>query len=175
MSKFYSKSTGGFYDDGIHESIPTDKVAITDTQWQAALDGQSAGKIIQPDANGIPVAVDPPAPTLAQVQADQIVILTASYSASIQIPVAYMGTTFQADPDSQLLVAKCLAPGAVPAGFYWQDVNDAQVPMTFAQLQGLAGVMLLQGQASFTKLQGYKGQVRAATTVAAVQAITWLT
>jgi hypothetical protein len=47
------------------------------------------------------------------------------------------------------------------------------VPMTFVQLQGLAGAMLAQGWAAFQNLQTRKIAVRDATTVAQVQAIIW--
>lgn len=65
MSKLYSKSTRGFYLDSYPESItqptiPDDVVEITDEEHAELFDAQSNGKIIEPDANGYPVAVDPP-------------------------------------------------------------------------------------------------------------------
>ena len=56
----YSKSTGGFYRADIHRSIPGDAVEITEAQWQALLTAQSQGQVISGDANGRPVATDPP-------------------------------------------------------------------------------------------------------------------
>lgn len=115
------------------------------------------------------------APTLAQAQANQIATLTASYSSVIQLPVAYMSTTFQADTDSQNTLNKVLVAlnGAVPSGFYWVDASNNQVAMTFAQLQGLAAAMMAQGWTAFTRLQTLKAQVKSATTVSAVQAVLW--
>lgn len=55
MQYFYSRSTGGFYGG----SAPNDAVSITEAQHAALLAAQAAGKIIQPDANGNPIAVDP--------------------------------------------------------------------------------------------------------------------
>ncbi|CBJ38348.1 protein of unknown function [Ralstonia solanacearum CMR15] len=115
----------------------------------------------------------PAGPTLAQTQAAQIALIEDAYQTAIQQPVSYMSTTFQADQDSQAVLTKALVAGAVPAGFFWLDKNNAQVSMTFAQLQGLAGAMLTQGQTAFAKKTGLKQQINAATTVAAVQAITW--
>lgn len=60
MTKYYSKTTGGFYDDAINSSMPNDAKLITDQQWQNAMTGQSQGKIIQSDATGIPQCVDSP-------------------------------------------------------------------------------------------------------------------
>lgn len=65
---FYSKTTGGFYSRDIHgEAIPADAVEITSEEHVALMDAQSQGKIIQPDIDGNPVAVDPPKQTAAQV------------------------------------------------------------------------------------------------------------
>lgn len=64
MSIFYSKSQGGFYDDSIHTTIPSDAVEITVEQWQALLEGQSGGQQIVGDANGNPILQAYPAPAL---------------------------------------------------------------------------------------------------------------
>lgn len=66
----YSAQTGGFYTPEIHgTNIPADAVEITDAAHAALLAAQAAGQRIEPDANGYPIAVDPPPPTLAEVQA----------------------------------------------------------------------------------------------------------
>lgn len=66
---FYSKSTGGFYDREIHgDNIPADVVEITTEEHKALLEGQSQGKRIIANELGIPVLVDPPAPTEAEIQ-----------------------------------------------------------------------------------------------------------
>lgn len=66
----YSKSTGGFYSAEIHGSnIPADAVEITADYHAGLLAAQSAGKRIEPNASGYPVAVAPPPPTLAEAQA----------------------------------------------------------------------------------------------------------
>ena len=69
MAKFYSKTTGGFYDTSINATMPPDAGAVTDAAYAALFAAQSAGQIIQSDANGNPEAVNPPAPTSAQVHA----------------------------------------------------------------------------------------------------------
>lgn len=141
---------------------------LTQAQW----DGRFATAFVQ---NGKLVAA--PAPSadqlLADAQAVQISKLETAYSAAIQIPVAYIGTTFQADIASQDTLAKSLVAGSVPVGFYWLDALNTKVPMTFAQLQGLAVAMLAQGQAAFDRLQTRKAAVRSASTVAAVQVVVW--
>lgn len=173
MSKFASKATRGFYDLEIHgDNLPSDAVEISDAHHSELINGQAIGKII--DWSGsFPVLTDPPPPTLTDAQSLQIAEIEASYQSAIQLPVSYMGTTFQADATSQDVLTKSLAPGSVPSGFFWLDANNNQVPMTFQQLQGLAAAMLAQGQTAFAKKTMLKQQVRSATTVSAVQAITW--
>lgn len=150
----------------------TPDAGVTPVLVTAATGMASAGYAY---ANGVFTA--PAAPvvvlSLADAQAAQIAALTVAYNAAIQVPVSYMSTTFQADNGSQDRLTGSLVAGTVPAGFYWLDANNVQVGMTFAQLQGLASVMLVQDQAAFTKLQGYKTEVRAATSIAAVKAVTW--
>lgn len=111
--------------------------------------------------------------TLDQTKTKQIAALEAAYTAAIQLPVAYMATTFQADSDSQDILAKSLVPGKVPVGFYWIDSANAKVTMTFVQAQDLAYAMLVQGMTNFDKLQTKKTAVRAALTVADVQLVVW--
>ncbi|MBJ8823618.1 tail fiber assembly protein [Citrobacter europaeus] len=66
--KFYSKSTGGFYDAEISgDDIPDDVVEITDETWIELLNGQAEGKIITGDENGYPVLIDPPPPSYEEL------------------------------------------------------------------------------------------------------------
>lgn len=114
---------------------------------------------------------------LPMAKAEKNSELKAAYQVAISQPVAYLSTTFQCDEESQQNLNKALTAltpaGATPAGFYWVDAANNQVPMTLAQLQGLAAAMMTQGWAAFQHLQTLKAQVDAATTADAVQAIVW--
>ncbi|WP_225747932.1 hypothetical protein [Eikenella sp. Marseille-P7795] len=59
MSIFYSKTSGGFYDNQIHNRLPEDVVEISPEQHAALLAGQSQGQVIMPDKDGRPVLADP--------------------------------------------------------------------------------------------------------------------
>lgn len=122
------------------------------------------------------------AQVLAQTQAAQIVTLTQAYGAAIQQPVSYTSKggvtkTYQADPQSVANLTSMLlafqAAGVTPTGFYWLSLDNTQVPFTYADLQGLAAAFGEQGAAAFQHLQTKKEAVRAASTVAAVEAVTW--
>lgn len=161
------------YYDSVDSPVPASisaTLAITDAQWQTCINTPGY-KVV----GGALVA--PPAPTAAQLlssaQSAQIATIEAAYQNAIQQPVSYMGATFQADQGSQDVLAKSLSAGSVPSGMFWLDADNAQVQMSFTQLQGLAGAMLAQGQAAFAKKTALKQQIRSATTVSAVQAITW--
>lgn len=115
----------------------------------------------------------PESQQLIIAQSRQLASLAVAHSAAIQRPVPYLGTLFQADDASQIVLTKVLVAGVVPDGFFWLDASNAPVTMTFAQLQGLAAAMLTQGQAAFAKLQQLKSAVREAVTVDAVAAVVW--
>ena len=70
MTIFYSPSTGAFYDDAFWDApLPDDAAEVSAEHHAALMEASSLGKIIQPDANGAPVAVEAPEPpfeTLAQ-------------------------------------------------------------------------------------------------------------
>jgi hypothetical protein len=127
---------------------------------------------------GALVAVTPTdAQLLAQAQAKQLAVLGASYNAAKTANVAYMETSFMADDESQQIFAHALtaytAVGSTPDGFYVVDASYNKVPMTLAQLQGLISAIAAQVWAAFQRWVEVKEAVAAATTVAAVQAITW--
>lgn len=82
---FYSKSNSGFFKDGT--KAPPDAVEIAPAQHAALLAAQSAGKRIVPDANGYPVAQDPPpppAPTAEQIRADRVAAVYDHLNAAAQ-------------------------------------------------------------------------------------------
>ena len=106
MQYYYSSSTKGLYRSDIHgNTIPTDTVVITQAKHMALLAAQSQGKIIQPDQNGYPVAVEPPSPPeptqeeLTQQRIKEIQsLLTANDLASVRpLRAKLAGTATEAD------------------------------------------------------------------------------
>jgi hypothetical protein len=137
------------------------------------------------------LALQNPAPTLEQVQASQIAVITADYQSAIAQPVSYttvggMTKTFQADAGSQDVLLQAIAGynlvGDVPSGFYWLATDNTHVPFTLADLKGMYTVMLAQGWAAFQTRTTLKDEINAvaitatvtqAQAIAAVQAIVW--
>lgn len=66
MARFYSKSKAGFFSDSIHSTLPDDAVEVATDAYAALFAAQGAGKVIQADESGAPVAVEPPGPTTQQ-------------------------------------------------------------------------------------------------------------
>jgi hypothetical protein len=119
---------------------------------------------------------------LASAQTAQIAQMYEDYANAIAQPVAYtskagVAKTYQSDPTSIGNVNDMLsaygAEAATPSGFYWVAADNTQVPFTYADLQGLAAAMGAQGWAAFQNLQAKKSAIKGATTVSAVQAVTW--
>lgn len=121
-----------------------------------------------------------PAATLPGAQAAQMAAMGAAYQSAIAAGVTFMtaaGVTkaFQSDAQSVANAQAMLTAykTAVPTGFYWVSADDTQVPFTLADLQGLAKTMGDLGWSCFQQLQQRKASIKAATTIAAVQAVTW--
>jgi len=68
MTLYYSASTAGFYDDGIHTTLPSDVVVITQEEHQELLTAQSEGRVITAGEDGRPEALSPAAPSLDEVK-----------------------------------------------------------------------------------------------------------
>lgn len=183
---FYSKTTGGFYDEAIHGArlqsiidpawqhptieiadpkwdfeahpeetplmievldpaaipptievanpyckIPVDAVEITVEEHATLLAAQSAGKIIQADNIGRPVAVDPPAPTIDEIRRQ----LTAAVQAHLDAIASSRGydgilslATYATSTN-----AKFAAEGQ--AGVQWRDAVWAHCWQVMANVE----------------------------------------
>lgn len=82
MTILYSASCAGFFDDAIHNVLPSDAVAITAEQYRKLMADQAEGRLIVADASGMPKAVQRPGLTaeeaLEAVRAERNRLLTAS-------------------------------------------------------------------------------------------------
>lgn len=122
------------------------------------------------------------AKNLQAAQSAQVQILTNAYQTAITQPVSFTSASgvtklFQADPQSvynlQGILASYTPAGSTPSGFYWVAADNTLVPMVLSDLQGMAKLMGAQGWAQFQHLQTLKSKVLAATTISAVEAITF--
>lgn len=186
--RYYSASQAAFFDSDFEADYkaanrwPTDLVEVTQVQVDTYVQPAPAGQMLGADASGNPAWVPLPAPTLSAAQTAQIESLYASFTAASHADIAFSNaagtaSTYQADETARARISRALASytpvGSVPTGFYWVDAANAQQPFTLADLQGFAKAIADREWADFQHLQTLKSQVMAATTVAAVQAVTW--
>ena len=165
----------GFTPDG---TIP--KGAIVCTEEQAKNTSQYAG-----DTSTTPPTVvnAPSAVLLAQAQASQIALLQSAFQKAEQSPVSLtlasgVTASFGMSPHDWTkivgLYSKYVAKGAtVPSGYQIPDVNGVLQSVTVADIENLFNAGETQMTGAIAKLASLVGEVQAATTVSAVQAIVW--
>jgi len=124
-----------------------------------------------------------PAPeTLAEVQAAQIAQLTMAYQSAINAPVNFttaagaaalfnQNETAKGNLQNALLASE--KSGTWPLNLWLNASGSPVTPFTYADLQGLAAAMEDVDAPDYQQLLTLIGQVNAATSAAAVQAIVW--
>ncbi len=184
--KYASYNTSGAviaYYDSVDSPPPANAtiIPITDQEWLGAINSQYQPITV---VNG--TLIIPSGPTLAQAQSAQIAILKAGYLTAINAPVSFTNAAGVAStyPSGNTVLitgdkAKTLLSEIISAGSAawtlgkWVDMNDVAQTFTFADLQGLASAMEAAVAADYGTLVNKIAAVNAATTVSAVQAVTW--
>lgn len=77
MQMTYSATARGFFPLG-HLAAPSDAAPITNEQYIELLTAQSEGAVIEPDGDGMPVAVMPTPPTEAELLAAERALMKVS-------------------------------------------------------------------------------------------------
>ena len=80
--KYYSNSTGGFYDSEINDAIPSGAIEVDDALYMTILAGQAEGKTIAYN-NGMLQLVMPPSPSFSVAQASKCVAINEGIEAGI--------------------------------------------------------------------------------------------
>ncbi|QDC38401.1 phage tail protein [Sphingobium fuliginis ATCC 27551] len=63
MPLYFSPAHAAFYDDGFHSIIPADALEISQARHAELMEEQGAGRIIAAGPDGLPITLDPPAPS----------------------------------------------------------------------------------------------------------------
>lgn len=180
----YSKSTGGFYDPAINNTIPADAVQITGATYSALLAAQSQGKVITSDGAGNPIAIDPATLlTLPQAQAAQIAKISSACQAALvggftSSALGSAHTYPSQDADQRNLLSATMASqgqGSTWSTSLWcaNGTVWGLTPHTATQVQQVSADWLGYRQAQQQKYAALIAQINAATSVSAVQAINW--
>ena len=179
MTYKFSALTGCFYPDEItYPSLPADVVEATTDQFALAMARGPQDTLAVVD--GAVVIVPYTGPTLDHAKADQIAAINQAYQVAISAPVSFTtaaGATvsFPETDDAKTYLSQCIAAGANAWTLnLWLDATNSPVaPFTFADLQGLAAAMEAKQSPSYKDLLDKVAAVNAATTVAAVRAISF--
>ena len=157
-------------------TLPTGAISLTQKQYQEI--GSTPGWSM---VSGVPTA--PPANyNLSAYQANQIALvagqlqmaLEASYSLTTSGGVT---SSFPMDKVSQFnyhnaFTAYVNGGITLPAGFFFFDVNEVEVPFTVADIKALYQGMVNRGQSAYAAYAKAKTDILSATTVSSIQAIT---
>lgn len=186
MTMKFSASSHSFYDPKYTSSFPADAVDVSDTEYASIQSVLAAGGSVKADSMGNPVATPPQSATLAEIQAQQIAVITQACAAAITggftssaLGAAHTypsGLTDQANLAAN--VVSSLLPGLPSTWTTPQlccDANGvwAYVAHTAAQIQQVGSDGKAAILASLTKKANLQAEIEAATTVSAVQAIVW--
>ena len=163
----------GFYDsvDSPPPSTAT-VIPISDTEWQSAI--SSPYRPIKVVGG---VLVIPSGPTLAQAQSSQIALLRSGCQAAITggFTSSALGSAYNypSDPTTQANINS--AAGNSSGGSLWCESGGvwAMKPHTQSQAQAVLAAFVAWLNSCQSQLATLTGEVQAATTVSAVQAITW--
>lgn len=117
-----------------------------------------------------------PPKSLAVVKTERADFIDAEYERVNQLPISYLGNTFQADNKSTDLMTSALAVltsvgGTV--GISWWNIDNVPVAFTYAQFAGLGVAIFQRGQPYFANKRTKKDLINAAATTEEVEAITW--
>lgn len=178
MQYFKSQSSGEVYayNDDVTVAIVNGVSTVTTA---AGVKLTSAPTDLQPYTPPTPTAAE----LLAQSQLAQIAAIQAACEQTENAPLAFTNaagtaTTYPMDAGSRQkylgAYTKYVVHGqALPSPFSFMDVNGNLVAFTVADIDSFSNPAFTQEQDAVNKLGSLIAQVKAATTVADVQAITW--
>ena len=181
MQWYYSASERGFFNDSIHAKLPNDAVKISESLYQKMLAGQSEGMVITSTATGRPTlktyAQINPEKALSKAKDYQKKLITQWRDEALASGVEYEGEIYQADAGSHNMLSGVIAASAagipLPDGFVWRTIDNKNITMTADTLKALGQIMFEYVEQCHHKAWTLKDAVNQATTIDAVQSITW--
>ena len=183
MTIFYSKTTGGFYDNQIHNILPEDAVKITAEYHATLLAGQAQGKTIMPGKDGKAVLAEQPPCSSSTWDGEQWHIdpeCAARLKAEQQdemwerikdkradnlrhgVYVKSAGKWFHTDDNSRTQYIALAVMPRLPEKLPWKTMDNSFVNMTKALLGELMEQMLVDEQADFANAERHKAAMEKA-------------
>lgn len=148
--RYYSKSTGCTYLDGIHDFMPADAVEISDDRYQSVIANPSPGKIRSHDADGLPILIDPP-PFVPTADDHRAAVAAERYKRETA-GISVQGMAIDTGRDSQALITgAALAAMLDPAyACHWKTAAGF-VEMSGEQIISVASAVRAHVQACFDR------------------------
>lgn len=180
MTKYYSKTTGGFYDSDIHkpEMLPEDAKEITIEEYEALLQGQSEGKQIVAATNGSPKLLIITV-SLSDVKESRKSFINQERDRILTEGMLFDSSMFDCDSKAQnnltSLVAAVAAGVPLPDEFTWRSFDNQDIPMDNIKLIQFAGTMLAYTNSVYSKSFKLKNLIDTKSTKTAVNNIDWNT
>lgn len=190
----YSPSTGGFYIDGLHASIPADAIEITKEKHRALLDGQAAGQRIVIDADGNPALADPPPASTDQLAEKQRKTIDAARDQAFAAGMPYTlpdgsSDVVQTRPQDQMNLIglgvkaeRLAAKGVTDPVMEFRGESNVSHALTPQQMVDLTDAAQLHVQGIYAQSWARKDTIDAALADdtltdderrAAIEAVTW--
>lgn len=170
-------SPTGFYIPEIHgENIPAGAIEISEADYQKYV--QEQGLWIRDPGTG---TITAKAVTLLEAQVAKLAEIKAAFvnecctgivATSLGFPMDARRDGVNNDLDNMIQLAQAMIDEGMTTAEV-TDANNVKQACTLAQVQTLVREIRLCGLARYAKKSTLRDQVNAATTVAAVEAITW--
>lgn len=119
MKRFYSRSTGCTYLEGIHHEMPADAVPISEARYDEVIANPGTGKIREHDSDGLPFLVDP----IPMGNADKAQALHAEQYAAV-------------NRDCEAVITAGFNSSALGAPHSYSSLLDDQLNLAGAALHG---------------------------------------
>ena len=159
-------------------TLPKEAISCTQAQYENSSQYTVDASTTPPTIQQAPASV-----LLTQAQATQIALLQSAFQKAEQAPVSItlasgVTTSFGMTPHDWTkivgLYSKYVVKGdPIPSGYQIPDAKDTLQAVTVADIENLFNAGETQMTGAIAKLASLVGQVEAATTVSAVQAIVW--
>lgn len=152
----FSATTRGFYPDDMLDAyraagtLPADLVEITQAYYQQLIAAPALGQEITLDAHGMPVATDPPGPTLENLRIAALASVPVWEETKRGSGITFDGHHWATTASALQDIRDALLAGFVP-GEVWRDIEGAPVSRSLPQLQALWAAMVTGNQALRTQ------------------------
>lgn len=150
--RYYSKTTGTTYLDGVHTDIPADAVDISEERYQQVIANPEQGKIRSHDDDGLPILID--RPPYVPTREEMMVHIDSQRDERISSGFEHGERKYRSRAEDRAsitenanLAAMAIMNGAQPGElnwlnddeeFQWIDADNERVPMDAQSMINLA-------------------------------------